>query len=73
MCMMDFAFLIAFGTNRAVTQFVKEGAKPIIIGEMAMLKIEIAKNMLSLGIDEKIIKKTTGLSLKQIEDFLSKE
>ena len=36
-------------------------------------KIEIAKNMLSLGIDEKIIKKTTGLSLKQIEDFLSKE
>jgi hypothetical protein len=29
--------------------------------------------MLSLGIDEKIIKKTTGLSLKQIEDFLSKE
>ena len=35
-------------------------------------KIEIAKNMLSLGIDEKIIKKITGLSLKQIEDFLSK-
>ena len=34
-------------------------------------KIEIAKNMLSLVIDEKIIKKTTGLSLKQIEDFLN--
>ena len=45
----------------------------LVLRKIKTYLIEIAKNMLSLGIDEKIIKKITELFLKQIEDFLSKK
>ena len=57
----DKAYCLRIGKEKGLKEGKKEGEKN--------KSIEIAKNMLKLNIDVKIISQSTGLSVNEIEDI----